>query len=157
MKTLGTAGMAAALILATAFAPACKDDDDDDGDGDLGENTGSACESADECYPDVAEGELEGEPICMDLGEEGYCTHTCTSDADCCAADGECAEEVIDQLCAPFTSDSDTYCFLSCEDEDVPDGYDDANVYCQEYAHPSFICRSTGGGSENKKVCVPEG
>jgi hypothetical protein len=48
------------------------------------------------------------------------------------------------------------FCFLSCEDEDLADvGYDDGNAYCGYYAHSAFSCRSTGGGSENRKVCVP--
>jgi len=151
MKTLKPVALFAAVALSTSLAAAC---DDDDGI-DAGENTGSACATADECYPDVAEGELAGEPICMDIGDDGYCTHTCTDDADCCAAAGECSSGLA-QLCAPFTSDPDTYCFLSCEAEDLPEGYEE-NAYCQEYAHPAFNCRSTGGGSDNKKVCVPEG
>jgi hypothetical protein len=27
--------------------------------------------------------------------------------------------------------------------------------FCQEEAHPAFACRSSGGGSSNRKVCVP--
>jgi hypothetical protein len=149
MKTLKPIALLMALALPTALATACHDDDEG-----AGENTGTTCEIADECYPEVAEGELAGDPVCMDIGDDGYCTHTCIDDADCCAADGECSTGLT-QLCAPFTSEGETYCFLSCEE--LPEGYDDGNVYCQEYAHPSFICRSTGGGSDNKKVCVPEG
>ena len=44
-------------------------------------------------------------------------------------------------------------CFISCENDDVEG---DADAFCQGY-HPDFICRSTGGGSANRKVCVPGG
>ena len=143
----------AALALA-ATAPACHDDDDDGGD--LGENTGAPCETADECFPDVADGGLIGDPVCLDRVEDGYCTHTCADDADCCAAEGECTND-LPQLCAPFESTGDYFCFLSCEEADLPAEYEDANEYCQEWAHPEFICRSTGGGADNRKVCVPNG
>jgi hypothetical protein len=149
MKTLKTFPLFMALALAAVFATPC-DDDEDDG---AGENTGADCATADECFPEVAEGELLGEPVCLDVGSGGYCSHTCTDDADCCAAAGECSSGLA-QLCAPFTSDPDTYCFLSCEAEDLPEGYEE-NAYCQEYAHPAFNCRSTGGGSDNKKICAP--
>jgi hypothetical protein len=39
-------------------------------------------------------------------------------------------------------------CFLSCEDVG-----DDDNGYCHEHASAAFNCRSTGGGSANRKVC----
>jgi hypothetical protein len=44
-------------------------------------------------------------------------------------------------------------CFLSCEPTEVGDL--DESEYCRVNAHSSFGCRSTGGGSENRKVCVP--
>jgi hypothetical protein len=31
----------------------------------------------------------------------------------------------------------------------------DEQEYCQHEASRDFICRSSGGGSENRKVCVP--
>jgi hypothetical protein len=31
------------------------------------------------------------------------------------------------------------------------------SVYCQSYANRDFICRSTGGGAQNRKVCLPNG
>jgi hypothetical protein len=47
-------------------------------------------------------------------------------------------------------------CFLSCEDADVQAAGDsDAEAFCQAHVSPDFICRSSGGGSENRKVCVP--
>jgi hypothetical protein len=45
------------------------------------------------------------------------------------------------------------YCFLSCEDRLL--GGLDPNVYCATYAYAGFNCRSTGGGSLNRKVCTP--
>jgi hypothetical protein len=58
-------------------------------DPDRPDDTGAACTVADDGYPDVAEGELQGEPVCIDRVRDGYCTHTCESDDDCCAAEGE--------------------------------------------------------------------
>ena len=46
-------------------------------------------------------------------------------------------------------------CFLSCEDIDIGDL--EADAYCDEYGGRGFICRSTGGGSANRRVCVPGG
>jgi hypothetical protein len=148
MKTTHALALFVSFV-ASWSAAACHDDH---GDGGLGSNTGSSCESPDECFPDVADGGLVGDPICLDRVEGGYCTHTCTADTDCCAAEGECPND-LDQVCAPFESAGEYYCFLSCEV--LPDGYEDSNAYCQEFAHPDFICRSTGGGSDNRKVCVP--
>lgn len=148
MHTTKLLALSTALALAATLAAACHDDDDDG----LGNNTGSPCETADECFPDVVDGGLIGDPVCLDRVEDGYCTHTCTDDADCCAAEGECSND-FDQVCAPFESTDDYYCFLSCET--LPEGYEDENAFCQEFAHSEFICRSTGGGSDNRKVCVP--
>ena len=36
-------------------------------------------------------------------------------------------------------------------------GTTDPTAYCGRYAAQSFTCRSTGGGSENRKVCFPPG
>jgi hypothetical protein len=48
------------------------------------------------------------------------------------------------------------YCFLSCEDDDLKAAnLTDSNVYCQTYASSAFTCRSTGGGAQNRKVCMP--
>jgi hypothetical protein len=38
------------------------------------------------------------------------------------------------------------------EGENPPE---DDSEYCQQGAGSDFICRSSGGGSENRKVCVP--
>ncbi|HTM46133.1 MAG TPA: hypothetical protein VL137_14335, partial [Polyangiaceae bacterium] len=34
-------------------------------------------------------------------------------------------------------------------------GAADDQAFCQRFAGPDFICRSSGGGSMNRKVCVP--
>jgi hypothetical protein len=51
------------------------------------------------------------------------------------------------------------YCFLSCASADIsasPDaGTTDSTTYCQRWANPTFTCRSTGGGSANRKFCGP--
>ncbi len=141
-----------ALGLASWSLPACGNDDD--GDGAL-TNTGQACSAVDQCYPEVKEGELQGEAECLDRVEGGYCTHHCTDDNDCCAATGECPGNRA-QVCSPFESTGEMYCFLSCEKEDLDAAkLDDGDVYCQTYVTAAFHCRSSGGGSENRKVCVP--
>jgi len=87
----------------------------------------------------------------------GYCTHHCATDADCCAVPGECRSG-YPEVCGPFESTGEMVCFLSCESPTVAAaGYNDDMLYCQTFANPDFICRSTGGGSQNRKVCVPNG
>jgi hypothetical protein len=60
------------------------------------------------------------------------------------------------------------YCFLSCEPADIAAAVDagatdagDAGIsgdnYCTANASSEFGCRSTGGGSQNKKACLPIG
>ena len=139
------------------------------------EQTGQECKVAGDCYGGVAGGAdggaLKGEVLCLDKVTNGYCTHLCTQDSDCCAAPGECKTGLV-QVCAPFTSTGQNQCFLSCEDKDInaaiaaqaPDGgYDGGSVdggsredaYCKAYASAAFGCRSTGGGKNNRKVCLP--
>ncbi len=118
-------------------------------------NTGLSCTSSQQCYPGVDAGLLYSEPVCMSEFPQGYCTHHCATDANCCSVPGECA---YPEVCGPFESTGEMYCFLSCEDSNLAAaGYTDANAYCQFYANQSFLCRSTGGGSQNRKVCVPNG
>ena len=137
------------IIVAFFFlAAGCLSDDDDD-DSYI-DDTGEACETDEQCYPGIDHELLAGEVVCMDRVEGGYCTHRCATDADCCAVPGECNSN-HDQVCGPFESTGDRFCFLSCED------VEDEDNFCQVNAHYSFICRSTGGGSDNRKVCVPEG
>jgi hypothetical protein len=138
------------FLLAAGIGFACGGD----GDGGSADMAGDVCEVIDDCYPDVDHADLHGDVQCLDRVESGYCTHLCQSDADCCAADGEC-ETDLPQVCGPFESTGLMMCFLSCEAEDVGDG--DPDAYCHEHAHEDFICRSTGGGSANRKVCVPNG
>lgn len=117
-----------------------------------GENAGQACDEPADCYPDIDHADLSGDVVCLDRVPDGYCTHLCGDDQDCCAVEGEC-ETGIPQVCAPFENTTITRCFLSCEADVI--GEEEENAYCQDHAHPDFICRSTGGGAENRKVCVP--
>jgi hypothetical protein len=126
--------------------------------GDEGvEGTGQSCAKEADCYADL-EGEVPGTPLCLDASG-GYCTHTCTSDAECCSVEGECdfgdRGELL-QVCAPFTSLEGTWCFLSCEDDilaELPEG--ERETFCEDIS-PDLHCRATGGG-DPRKVCLPSG
>jgi hypothetical protein len=138
------------------------------------EPAGSTCRAASECYAGVdggADGGLVGVVTCIDKVTNGYCTHTCTQDTDCCSVPGECRTSVK-QVCSPFENQPAQYCFLSCEDDDIAKaiaanadaGYYDggavdagtiADSYCRSFAGTSTSCRSSGGGSNNRKVCIP--
>jgi hypothetical protein len=142
------------VVLAASIAfwllPACGNDDEPGPT-----NTGQSCSAVDQCYAGVEEGELLGDAVCLDRVEGGYCTHHCTQDSDCCAAAGECVGDHA-EVCGPFESTDDMYCFLSCEEADVDAAQvADADSYCQRYASAAFHCRSTGGGAKNRKVCMP--
>jgi len=143
------------VLLPLALLPvACSDDDGRPSSGE----TGSTCEAASECYPDLEEGALSGDALCLENVPDGYCTHSCEADDDCCAADGECPVD-REQVCSPLESGDGKMCLLSCEDADLesdPDA-EDANDYCERNAGSAFSCRSSGGGSENRKVCMPSG
>jgi hypothetical protein len=116
---------------------------------------GAICEAPADCYPEVDPADLSGPALCLDRVRGGYCTHECAADMDCCAAEGECAT-AFPQVCSPFESTGMMMCFLSCEDDDVDgSGHGDPETFCQSEASPDFICRSSGGGNENRKVCVP--
>jgi hypothetical protein len=131
------------------------------------EETGRSCTptadaAAGTCFSDLQES-IKGTPICLTRVPDGYCTHTCNTDSDCCAVKGEC-KSGFPQVCAPFESTGGKYCFLSCEDAVIssspsndPNNPIDDTSYCQENANAAFICRSTGGGNQNRKVCVPNG
>lgn len=131
-----------ALGAVLGFACAISACGDDDGDG-----VGSSCSKAAQCYTTIR-GQLQGAALCLDRVQGGYCTHECTTDADCCAVPGECPNQRA-QVCAPFESTGQRLCFLSCE------GQADGDAYCGRYAHVGFGCRSSGGGAQNRKVCVP--
>lgn len=124
------------------------------GDNPVIEQTSQTCDIASECYPRLDAAALQGEPVCLDRVPDGYCTHLCEQDSDCCAVSGECSTG-HPQVCAPFESTGMKYCFLSCEADVVKQAKLDDSVYCSQYANESFGCRSTGGGSENRKVCMP--
>jgi hypothetical protein len=119
------------------------------------EQTGQPCTSANQCFPNVPDGGLHGgAAVCLDRVTGGYCTHVCSTDADCCAVPGEC-KTGYPQVCSPFESAGAKYCFLSCEDVPADAGVADGDAFCKAYAHKDFSCRSSGGGSQNRKVCVP--
>jgi len=133
------------------------------------EYTGSACTVAADCYGDIDAASLQGgEAVCIDKVDNGYCTHKCQTDQDCCAVPGECVTG-LKQVCASFENSADKYCFLSCEDDDIAKAADggftdagtvdgggiDGNEYCHRNASLEMGCRSTGGGSNNRKVCLP--
>jgi len=146
------AALCAGLGLGFWLLSACSSDSDG-GPGPT--NTGQSCASADQCYPGVKAGELLGDAVCLDKVTGGYCTHSCTQDSDCCAAAGECTGGHA-EVCSPFESTPEMYCFLSCEDADLEQTtLKDADQYCHTYAGAAFGCRSTGGGSQNRKVCMP--
>jgi hypothetical protein len=120
-------------------------------------HTGLSCSSASQCYAGIDAGSLSGQVTCLTQLSNGYCTHTCKTDADCCAVAGECSG--LQEVCAPFESTGHSYCFLSCSTSALaaaPDaGTTSAMAYCQEWANPTFTCRSTGGGSANAQFCGP--
>ncbi len=140
------------------------------------EPAGQACTAASQCYGGVDGGAdggaISGEVTCITKVPGGYCTHTCTQDSECCAAPGECLT-AVKQVCSPFENQGAQYCFLSCEDEDIAkaiaanadagyydggavDGGATADLYCESYAGAATSCRSSGGGSKNRKVCIPK-
>jgi hypothetical protein len=150
--------ISALMTVSALLLGACGDDDEEEGNNEPArpEDTGAACESADQCYPDVADGALSSEALCLDRVRDGYCTHECGGDEDCCAAEGECAPGAPTQVCSPFESTNMMMCFLSCEASDLenfPD-YADENEFCQREASRDFICRASGGGDPHK-ICVP--
>lgn len=125
--------------------------------GDNSEQAGSACAMASQCYPAVQnQSTIHGTVLCLTQYPGGYCTHTCTSDADCCAASGECRTG-FKEVCSPFENQGALYCFLSCESADITaapnGGVTDPTAYCQRYAGSGLTCRSTGGGSANRHFC----
>ena len=118
-------------------------------------SVGQPCTTAADCYKGVDSGALLGTPTCLTSITNGYCTHTCTADTDCCAVSGEC-KAGYKEVCAPFESQPTSYCFLSCDPADIAasgNGSLDPNSYCQKFGNSSFTCRSTGGGSSNVKFC----
>lgn len=96
-----------------------------------GDDLYGACEEAADC--DAPDGQ---DAACIPKNDQGYCSWFCSDDADCAESNDE-----YERVCAPFEDTGDRYCFPRCEaDEACPEGYS---------------CRSTGGGSANRKVCFP--
>ena len=127
------------------------------GCGSPNEHVGTPCAEASECYPDVSDKTLIlGTATCLTKYPGGYCTHTCTVDTDCCATPGEC-KAGFKQVCAPFENQPTKYCFLSCDPADIAaspnDGTTDPTGYCGRFVGDGVSCRSTGGGSENRRFC----
>jgi hypothetical protein len=150
MKTIS---MAVVFAVAAAWPMACGNDNPPPPP----ENAGQACSNVAECYRETDGGAFMGGPaLCLDVGGTlGYCTHLCSVDTDCCAVPGEC-KTAFPQVCSPFESRPEKYCLLSCEDVVISDaGVTDANAFCATYAHAGFTCRSSGGGVQNRKVCMP--
>jgi hypothetical protein len=117
---------------------------------------GHSCATASDCYSGIDAGALSGQVMCLPL-QGGYCSHTCTMDSDCCKVAGECPGG-IKEVCAPLESKPQTYCFVSCDAADIvptADGGTDPNAFCRSVAGAGFQCRSTGGGTNNKKFCGP--
>jgi hypothetical protein len=134
------------------------------------ELTGLECKTVAECYAGLDAGTLKGEAVCLTKVQDGYCTHKCQTDDDCCAVPGEC-KTGLKQVCASFENQPDKYCFLSCEESDIANAKDagveagttndagafDGDLYCHTHASAAIGCRSTGGGASNRKVCLPSG
>jgi hypothetical protein len=149
----------ACSFLAVAIGVSCSSNDKKSNSTPLRPKaTGAACTTADDCYTqNIDRTKILGTIECLDRVRDGYCTHQCATDADCCAVNGECPEG-LHEVCSPFESTGVNRCFVSCEDSDLTPGDSgvvDANEFCQRMASPEFICRSTGGGSTNRQVCVP--
>ena len=120
--------------------------------GGSNEHAGQPCKAAADCYQGLKT-PPRGTVVCLTQGVQGgYCTHVCQATADCCAVDGEC-KTALPEVCAPFESTGQQLCFLSCEPTVL--GGKDATTYCHDNANQAFGCRSTGGGAQNKQVCVP--
>ena len=135
------------LLVASVYVTACDYDDDNDDYNE--EYAGQPCEGPEECYPEADTDAIEGDIECLsDFVDGGYCTHTCLDDENCCAVAGECKSD-LPQVCAPLESAPEKYCFVTCEDVENEENF------CEIYVHPEFHCRSTGGGTENRKVCLP--
>ena len=133
------------------------------------EPAGQTCTAPSQCYGGVDGGSdagaIRGEITCLTKVTDGYCTHVCAQDSDCCAAPGECLSGVK-EVCSPLENQGAQYCFLSCEDDDIrralaanADAGVDAGAggddYCRTFAGAATTCRSSGGGSKNRKVCLP--
>jgi len=100
-----------------------------------------SCEAPEDC--EVPE---SVDAVCVDKSGAGFCTWECEVDVDCDEA--EEADFDFDYGCASFESEDALYCFPMCNSD-----ADDPEDECP----PAMTCRSTGGGSDNRKICFPEG
>jgi hypothetical protein len=119
------------------------------------EHVGQACSRAEQCYADVKPELRGGAAVCLTRVRGGYCTHPCSTDSDCCAVDGECPGG-LRQVCAPFESTKSKLCFIACTAAEGEEDEEDEADACRS-VNDAFICRSSGGGSQNRKICVPPG
>ncbi|HVR00673.1 MAG TPA: hypothetical protein VMT47_00950 [Polyangia bacterium] len=118
---------------------------------------GHHCTKDADCYVGLDGGGLQGTIMFLTNLTGGYCTHTCTTDSNCCAVAGE-RPAGIKEVCAPLESAGQTYCCVSCAASDVGTTYDGGasdTTFCHSAAGSTFTCRSTGGGAANKKFCGP--
>jgi hypothetical protein len=119
---------------------------------------GMECTTSAQCYVGLDAAALHGQVTCLTQLQNGYCTHTCASDADCCSVPGECPAG-LKETCASFENAAQMYCFLACDTASLASDPDadtsDPSTFCQDWANPTFTCRSTGGGSNNQKFCGP--
>jgi hypothetical protein len=115
-----------------------------------GDPTYAPCDTPDDCaVPEEAEAE------CLDKAGEGFCTWSCSSDADCAFDDDPDPDWT--RVCASFESEPGSHCFPSCREGDEGDESDESDESDGDGSCPEgFSCRSTGGGSDNRKVCFPE-
>jgi hypothetical protein len=125
--------------------------------GGANEQVGTACATPSQCYTNLGDASgVRGTVACLTQYTGGYCTHTCTSDSDCCAVAGEC-RTTHREVCASFENQPQQYCFLGCDPADIAaspnGGTTDPTAYCQRFFNPSSTCRSTGGGAANRRFC----
>ncbi len=78
---------------------------------------------------------------CVNGDGDGFCTWSCEDEADCAQS-----EHPWQFVCASFESSDGNHCFPACDGAEAPD---------EEQCPRGYECRSTGGGSENEKVCYP--
>jgi len=138
---------------------ACSGSGSSAGAGPAPGQTGASCANASACYPGIDAATLQGgQATCLTQLQGGYCTHTCATDTDCCAVPGECPY-AFKEICAPFESSGNMFCFLSCASADIATDADasttDPATFCQRWGNPTFTCRSTGGGHNNRQFCGP--
>lgn len=100
----------------------------------------------DDCFEGL---EIQGDAICFTQVEGGYCSHTCTSNADCCAVEGEC-DPAFDYVCTGLEERSGSFCFVACNLEGFSGG--DQSI-CDAVAE-GLECRNTGRGV-GSQVCLP--